>query len=111
MNVEGGFQGRTNKLVDGCYSYWMGGIFYILSRQASSPLFDVYKLKQYLLNCCQSESGGLLDKPEKFPDYYHTCYDLAGLSIVQSLCRQYHQEAWLTWPALVSSTIPCPVIA
>jgi protein farnesyltransferase subunit beta len=20
--VEGGFQGRTNKLVDGCYSFW-----------------------------------------------------------------------------------------
>ena len=23
--VEGGFQGRTNKLVDGCYSFWQGG--------------------------------------------------------------------------------------
>lgn len=25
--VEGGFNGRTNKLVDGCYSLWQGGIF------------------------------------------------------------------------------------
>ncbi|GMN42497.1 hypothetical protein TIFTF001_011702 [Ficus carica] len=24
---EGGFQGRTNKLVDGCYSFWQGGDF------------------------------------------------------------------------------------
>eukprot|EP00899_Mesostigma_viride_P002321 jgi/Mesvir1/1208/Mv17695-RA.2 len=24
---EGGFQGRTNKLVDGCYSYWQGALF------------------------------------------------------------------------------------
>lgn len=31
MAVEGGFQGRTNKLVDSCYSFWMGGIFPILS--------------------------------------------------------------------------------
>eukprot|EP00033_Pygsuia_biforma_P004041 GCRY01004426.1.p1 GENE.GCRY01004426.1~~GCRY01004426.1.p1 ORF type:complete len:471 (-),score=90.40 GCRY01004426.1:104-1516(-) len=27
MCVEGGFQGRTNKLVDGCYSFWQGGCF------------------------------------------------------------------------------------
>jgi len=24
---EGGFSGRTNKLVDGCYSFWVGGLF------------------------------------------------------------------------------------
>ncbi|KAI5059258.1 hypothetical protein GOP47_0025577 [Adiantum capillus-veneris] len=29
-NVEGGFQGRVNKLVDGCYSFWQGGIFPLL---------------------------------------------------------------------------------
>ena len=28
--MEGGFQGRTNKLVDGCYSLWQGGIFPLL---------------------------------------------------------------------------------
>lgn len=27
---EGGFSGRTNKLVDGCYSHWVGGCFPIL---------------------------------------------------------------------------------
>ncbi|KAL2897424.1 Protein farnesyltransferase subunit beta [Bienertia sinuspersici] len=27
QGVEGGFQGRTNKLVDGCYSFWQGGVF------------------------------------------------------------------------------------
>lgn len=25
MRLEGGFQGRTNKLVDACYSFWQGG--------------------------------------------------------------------------------------
>ncbi|KAJ3197158.1 hypothetical protein HK101_005675 [Irineochytrium annulatum] len=32
MEYEGGFQGRTNKLVDGCYSFWQGG---------TSPLLEV----------------------------------------------------------------------
>jgi hypothetical protein len=26
----GGFKGRTNKLVDGCYSWWIGGAFPLL---------------------------------------------------------------------------------
>ena len=31
MKVEGGFQGRTNKLVDSCYSFWQGSVFNILA--------------------------------------------------------------------------------
>lgn len=30
MQFEGGFQGRTNKLVDGCYSFWTGAILPIV---------------------------------------------------------------------------------
>ena len=30
MAPHGGFQGRTNKLVDGCYSFWQGGAFPLL---------------------------------------------------------------------------------
>ena len=30
--MEGGFMGRTNKLVDGCYSFWQGGLFPLLQR-------------------------------------------------------------------------------
>ncbi|XP_062151361.1 protein farnesyltransferase subunit beta [Alnus glutinosa] len=29
---ECGFQGRTNKLVDSCYSFWQGGVFALLQR-------------------------------------------------------------------------------
>lgn len=27
MSFEGGFSGRSNKLVDGCYSFWQGGMY------------------------------------------------------------------------------------
>ncbi|XP_038903092.1 protein farnesyltransferase subunit beta [Benincasa hispida] len=30
--LECGFQGRTNKLVDGCYSFWQGGVCSLLQR-------------------------------------------------------------------------------
>lgn len=32
MSFEGGFQGRTNKLFDGCYSFWVGGIFPLIQK-------------------------------------------------------------------------------
>lgn len=31
-SMEGGFNGRTNKLVDGCYSFWQGGLFALLQQ-------------------------------------------------------------------------------
>jgi hypothetical protein len=33
----GGFKGRTNKLVDGCYSWWVGGAFVLLEALGVSP--------------------------------------------------------------------------
>lgn len=93
MQLEGGFQGRTNKLVDGCYSFWQGGAFplihAILSKEgnvfnSNYWLFDQKALQEYLLICCQHPYGGLLDKPEKCRDIYHTCYALSGLSVAQN---------------------------
>jgi protein farnesyltransferase subunit beta len=41
-------------------------------------------LQRYIYACCQIPNcGGLIDKPGKRPDYYHTCYVLSGLSLCQ----------------------------
>lgn len=34
MPFSGGFQGRANKLVDGCYSFWQGGCAVLLAELA-----------------------------------------------------------------------------
>ena len=48
MSFEGGFQGRTNKLVDGCYSFWQGGAFplihMVLNEQGKHIYILYYKL-------------------------------------------------------------------
>lgn len=100
MSFEGGFQGRTNKLVDGCYSFWQGGTFpifhLILSKEndkalsANTWMFHREALQEYLLVCCQHIGGGLVDKPDKPRDYYHTCYGLSGLSIAQHFGEGKH---------------------
>ncbi|WKY13786.1 hypothetical protein Q1695_004543 [Nippostrongylus brasiliensis] len=91
MRFEGGFQGRTNKLVDGCYSFWQAANFPLIDgemaregRKTTEGLFDARMLEEYVLMCCQDEAGGLRDKPDKSRDLYHTCYVLSGLAIAQS---------------------------
>ncbi|MEE6492849.1 hypothetical protein FKM82_016650 [Ascaphus truei] len=93
MRFEGGFQGRCNKLVDGCYSFWQAGLMPLLHRTLHAEgdsalslthwMFDQQALQEYILMCCQCPNGGLLDKPGKARDFYHTCYCLSGLSIAQ----------------------------
>ncbi|KAI1039378.1 hypothetical protein LB505_002748 [Fusarium chuoi] len=104
---EGGFSGRTNKLVDGCYSHWVGGCWPLIEAALNGPgsgpggeeansgghalpaakgsLFSRDGLIRYILCCCQDQSkrGGLRDKPSKYSDAYHTCYVLSGLSAAQ----------------------------
>nr|XP_040226047.2 protein farnesyltransferase subunit beta [Anopheles coluzzii] len=93
MAYEGGFQGRTNKLVDGCYSFWQGALVPIvqglIARAEGNQsimnvsLFNRYALQEYVLICCQRPNGGLIDKPGKPADLYHTCYTLSGLAVAQ----------------------------
>ncbi len=107
MRLEGGFSGRANKLVDSCYSFWVGAPAVILQRHAAGGataagaaggvevadaeisrgdyVFDQFALQEYLLLCCQNPrgTGGMCDKPGKSADLYHTCYALSGLSLAQ----------------------------
>lgn len=127
MSFEGGFSGRANKLVDGCYSFWQGGAMAIASRAVATMstidddnddttggddpwlrqwsnhsgaaksdvdhglpfplLFEVTMLERYILLCAQEVHGGLRDKPSKPRDFYHTCYNLSGLSVAQNCSR------------------------
>lgn len=101
LTQEGGFCGRSNKLVDSCYSYWQGSVFCLLhpflrsqkpkkDTSKTNPdkilnnwLFDSAALQDYILNQCQAKEGMLIDKPDAIPDFYHTCYALSGLSLSQ----------------------------
>lgn len=41
MKLEGGFQGRTNKLVDGCYSFWQGAALPVISAILSQGMLII----------------------------------------------------------------------
>ena len=90
MPFEGGYQGRTNKLVDGCYSFWQGAVPALLAetvreRYGNDVPYQCHQkqLQKYILLCGQEITGGLRDKPGKPRDHYHSCYCLSGLSVAQ----------------------------
>lgn len=92
-SIEGGFCGRTNKLVDSCYSVWVGSIFSILNEylgfqfqvENGYMLYNQLQLQQYVLLGCQTSLGGLVDKVGKKVDFYHSSYSISGLSMAQRL--------------------------
>ena len=90
MTKEGGFNGRTNKLVDSCYSFWQGSIFNMIYMGDNKftydmeLLYDQLSLQAYIIFACQNmKYGGLVDKPGKYPDLFHTNYASLGLSLSQ----------------------------
>lgn len=87
MRFEGGFQGRTNKLVDGCYSFWQAAILPITQALISQGYTDEKHLmrtsfinrealQEYVLMCCQKPNGGLIDKPGKWVLFYEFNYKM-----------------------------------
>jgi protein farnesyltransferase subunit beta len=49
MREEGGFQGRTNKLVDSCYSFWQGAAVALLEimKHGGSDTYDLVRYEEY----------------------------------------------------------------
>ncbi|WFD37554.1 protein farnesyltransferase [Malassezia japonica] len=121
----GGFRGRTNKLVDGCYGWFCGGGLMTCLEGLMLPphdavhdadddtgsweslsehdgdLLDRAALQTYILAVAQAPRGGLRDKPGKRPDAYHTCYNLSGLSMTQHRLRPSPS-------AVASAAAACP---
>lgn len=49
MKLEGGFSGRTNKLVDACYSFWQGAVFPLIHDPGKlfMPMIDLIKIFRF----------------------------------------------------------------
>lgn len=76
----GGLNGRPEKLPDLCYSWWVMSSLCILG---NAKWVDLVALKKFIL-LCQDPDGGFSDRPENETDVYHTCFSLAGLSLIET---------------------------
>eukprot|EP00835_Amoeboradix_gromovi_P003303 NODE_213_length_14376_cov_0.499054.p3 type:complete len:419 gc:universal NODE_213_length_14376_cov_0.499054:10291-11547(+) len=112
VDWSGGISGRTNKLVDVCYSYWVGSLLVklnvfptaaIANNDALSriyPNITIYDRLQMYIKLISAapirdqfssnpitQGGGFRDKPSKGVDYYHTGYGLSGMSCFQQKAK------------------------
>ena len=77
LNV--GFNGRTNKIADTCYSFWNLGALAILGKQ---DLIDQEHLRHYLLTKVQHPIGGFGKAVGDPPDILHAYLGLATISLL-----------------------------
>lgn len=76
---EDGFNGRPNKPVDSCYTFWVGGALKILN---AYNFINTEILKSFVL-ATQSDSGGFSKWVSSDTDPLHTHMSLAGLSLMK----------------------------
>lgn len=74
-----GFQGRPNKPVDTCYSFWVGASLKILD---SLHMSNYANNRKYVFETQDSVVGGFSKWPDTCTDPMHTYLGLAGLSLI-----------------------------
>ena len=79
LDDSGGLNGRPMKLVDVCYSWWVGSSLAMIERL---HWIDKRKLTNFILKCQDSGEGGISDRPGDMVDVFHTHFGIAGLSLV-----------------------------
>ncbi|KAK5132277.1 hypothetical protein LTR08_009265 [Meristemomyces frigidus] len=76
---SGGLNGRPEKLVDVCYSWWVMSSMAMIDRL---HWIDKGKLTAFILQCQDADEGGLADRPGDMVDVFHTVFGIAGLSLL-----------------------------
>lgn len=74
-----GFQGRPNKPVDTCYSFWVGASLKMLN---TLKLTNYGSNRRYVYETQDTVVGGFSKWPDTCTDPMHTYLGLAGLSLI-----------------------------
>lgn len=77
--ASGGLNGRPEKLVDVCYSWWVMSSMAMIGRL---HWIDTAKLGRFILECQDPDEGGIADRPGDMIDVFHLCFGMAGLSLI-----------------------------
>ncbi|CAN1232331.1 Geranylgeranyl transferase type-2 subunit beta 1 [Linum perenne] len=101
---SGGLNGRPEKLPDVCYSWWVLSSLIMIDRV---HWINKDKLIKFILNCQDTEKGGISDRPDDAVDIFHTYFGVAGKT------NKIHSADFLLpyhHPFLFSHLILCPIV-
>ncbi|KAB1210110.1 Geranylgeranyl transferase type-2 subunit beta [Morella rubra] len=76
---SGGLNGRPEKLPDVCYSWWVLSSLIMIDRV---HWISKEKLIKYILDCQDTENGGISDRPDDAVDVYHTYFGVAEFAFL-----------------------------
>uniref|UniRef100_A0A182QX37 Geranylgeranyl transferase type-1 subunit beta n=1 Tax=Anopheles farauti TaxID=69004 RepID=A0A182QX37_9DIPT len=76
---QDGFQGRPNKPVDTCYSFWIAATLKILGAFELTSFKDN---RDYVLSTQDATVGGFSKWPQAYTDPFHSYFGLCGLSFL-----------------------------
>ena len=94
MGIEGGFQGRTNKLVDSCYSFWQGAAFVVVDmiRRGVEDDFDVQDIDEFITTCQVCEDAmddGVIEVTDPGTRIHEATDTSGGLGFNQRALQRY----------------------
>jgi geranylgeranyl transferase type-2 subunit beta len=75
----GGLNGRPEKDEDVCYSWWVLSSLEIIGY---THWIDREALIRFILSSQDPDEGGISDRPGDRVDVWHTCFGMAGLSLL-----------------------------
>jgi geranylgeranyl transferase type-2 subunit beta len=76
----GGLNGRPEKKEDVCYSWWVLSSLEMIGR---THWINREGLISFILRSQDTELGGIADRPGDVADVWHTCFGIAGLSLLE----------------------------
>lgn len=77
-----GFNGRPNKPVDTCYSFWIGSTLKILN---AFQYTNFVENRSYIMSTQDTIVGGFSKWPGSTTDPFHTYFSLCGLSFINEI--------------------------
>ncbi|XP_070543035.1 geranylgeranyl transferase type-1 subunit beta-like [Ptychodera flava] len=80
LRQQSGFQGRPNKPVDTCYSFWVGATIKLLN---AYEMVDFPNNRGYILSTQDETTGGFSKWPDCHPDALHSYFGICGLSLME----------------------------
>jgi len=84
-DLDGGLNGRPEKLQDVCYSWWVLSSLEMIHRK---HWIDIQVLINFILSCQDNVRGGFADRPGNVTDLFHTLFAITGLSLLGYKCSK-----------------------
>jgi len=79
-SAQGGFSGRSNKVCDTCYAYWIGSSLHILGK---GDFINRAGLTRYLDTTSHPMIGGYAKCSGEAPDPYHTHFGICARTLCE----------------------------